>query len=198
MICVALYDDHTFVTDALKQYLSVYDDIDIVGVGNTIDEVLSIIGSTNPDLLIADIFSDENRGTTLFVEAFKKNPNLKIIIFSSITNSFLIDSLYQMGITAIVNKNEGFEHLYTEIFKVTKNINSTKKRIQTLPSLTPREKEIVHLLCEGYASKEIAAALGNSFNTIDNQKKALLKKYNCSNSTELVVKLGQMGLISVL
>ncbi|MBK9256199.1 MAG: response regulator transcription factor [Saprospiraceae bacterium] len=198
MICVALYDDHTFVTDAMKQYLSVYADIDIVGVGNTIDDVLSIIDSTNPDLLIADIFSDENRGTTLFVEAFKKNPNLKIIIFSSITSSFLIDSLYQMGITAIVNKNEGLEHLYTEIIKVTKNINSTKKRIQSLPSLTPREKEIVRLLCEGYASKEIAAALGNSFNTIDNQKKALLKKFNCSNSTELVVKLGQMGLISVL
>ncbi|MBK8624536.1 MAG: response regulator transcription factor [Saprospiraceae bacterium] len=198
MICVALYDDHTFVTDAMKQSLSVYDDIDIVGVGNTIDDVLSFIDSTNPDLLIADIFSDENRGTTLFTEAFKKNPNLKIIIFSSITNSFLIDSLYQMGISAIVNKNEGFERLYIEIIKVTKNIYSTKKMIQSLPSLTPREKEIVLLLCKGCASKEIALALGSSFNTVENQKNALLKKFNCSNSTELVAKLAQMGLISIL
>ena len=84
MIRVALYDDHAFVTDAIKQYLSVYTDIDIVGIGNTIDEVLNILRNTKPDILIADIFSDENRGTTLFTEAFKNDPHLKIIIFSNI------------------------------------------------------------------------------------------------------------------
>ena len=54
--------------------------------------------------------------------------------------------------------------------------------------ITKREKEIIALLAQGKASKEIAYILGLAKNTVDNYRQKLLKKFNASSSTELVIK----------
>ena len=64
--------------------------------------------------------------------------------------------------------------------------------------LTKREKEIAILLTKGFSAKEIAEVIGSSQNTINNQKNAMLEKFDCVNSTELIVKLSQMGLLGIL
>jgi DNA-binding CsgD family transcriptional regulator len=56
------------------------------------------------------------------------------------------------------------------------------------PTLTKREKEIVTLLGQGNASKQIAHILGIHKTTVDNHRQRLLKKFNASSSTELVLK----------
>jgi len=64
--------------------------------------------------------------------------------------------------------------------------------------LTSRERDIAMLLAKGCSSKEIAETLGLSQNTINNQKNAMLEKFNCINSVDLIVKLTQMGMIGIL
>ncbi|MBL0191897.1 MAG: response regulator transcription factor, partial [Saprospiraceae bacterium] len=73
-----------------------------------------------------------------------------------------------------------------------------KKSKPSIPKLTKREKEISQLMAKGLAAKEIADILGSSPNTINNQKNRLLEKFECTNSTELVVKLAQMGLMGII
>lgn len=63
--------------------------------------------------------------------------------------------------------------------------------------LTHREKEIVKYLAKGLAAKEIAVLTETAVNTINNQKKHLLAKFDCINTTELVSKLTQMGYIKL-
>ena len=53
-------------------------------------------------------------------------------------------------------------------------------------NLTKREKLVVELLSQGYSSKQIAWHLKSSKNTVDNQRKNMLKKTNTKNVTELV------------
>ncbi len=198
MITLSLYDDHAFVTDAIAQHLSQYENLSVVSKTHTIADTLEKLSSLEPDILISDIFSDENNGTKLFEEAFKMYPHIKIVAFSSITNEFLIDSLLEIGVASIVHKKDGFDKLYQEIINVSLLHSPKKTNIQETPTLTPREKEIVIWIAKGYSSKEIANTLGTSIHTTENQKKALLKKFDCVNSTKLIVKLGKMGLIGII
>lgn len=61
------------------------------------------------------------------------------------------------------------------------------------PKLTQREKEIIHLLAQGKASKEIAYQLKIAKNTVDNHRQRLLKKFNAVSSAELIFKAIGIG-----
>lgn len=64
-----------------------------------------------------------------------------------------------------------------------------------LEALTPREKEIVELLSKGFSSKEISERLNVSVHTIQKHRKNILRKTNCSNTSELVSKCIMEGLV---
>jgi DNA-binding CsgD family transcriptional regulator len=59
---------------------------------------------------------------------------------------------------------------------------------KTYPKVTKREKEIIALLSQGKASKQISDVLGITKNTVDNHRQRLLKKFDVTSSAELVVK----------
>ncbi len=54
--------------------------------------------------------------------------------------------------------------------------------------VTPREREVVHLLARGYSSRKIAAALEISFHTVESYRKHLLQKFNAKTTVEMVLK----------
>lgn len=56
------------------------------------------------------------------------------------------------------------------------------------PNTSQREKEIIGLLSQGKASKQIAEILGITKNTVDNHRQRLLKKFGVQSSAELVIK----------
>lgn len=59
---------------------------------------------------------------------------------------------------------------------------------KSYPTLTKREKDIIVLLSQGNASKQISYILGIKKNTVDNHRQRLLKKFGVSSSAELVIK----------
>jgi DNA-binding CsgD family transcriptional regulator len=54
--------------------------------------------------------------------------------------------------------------------------------------ITPREKEVMHLLAKGLSSRKIAEALGISFHTVESYRKHLLQKFNSKTTVEMVLK----------
>lgn len=195
---ILIYDDHNFVTEAIAQYITQHTDEHIVDRCHTVVDVKNSLRYNEVDILISDVLSDEDAGFSLFEYVVKKYPHIKIIIYSSISNKFIIQSLLDMGVSEVVSKKETIENLW---FIIQKNLalHVTKTKNTSLPpKLTNREKEIVLHLAKGLSAKEIADTLGSSPSTINNQKNTLLEKYDCLNSTELVVKLSQLGLIGVL
>lgn len=195
-----LYDDHDVVTHAISSYISKDPRFELVACCHTIDEVKSSIKKDVPDIIISDVLSDEDAGLTLFEYLSKEFSSVKIVVFTSINNEFVIQSLLDLGVSAVVNKREKIHTLMDvthSVFHDLKLKRSTQNEYLNL-QLTPREKEIVRYLIKGLSAKEIANELNSSPHTVNNQKNALLEKFDCVNSTELVVKLNQMGLIGIL
>ena len=55
--------------------------------------------------------------------------------------------------------------------------------------ITPKEKEILHLIAEGFSSKQIAERLSISFYTVQTHRKNMLAKMGVKNTPELIVKM---------
>ncbi len=58
--------------------------------------------------------------------------------------------------------------------------------------LTPREKEVMHLLAQGYSSRMIAVEMRISFHTVESFRKKLLHKFNVKTTVEMVLKAGRV------
>jgi DNA-binding CsgD family transcriptional regulator len=59
-------------------------------------------------------------------------------------------------------------------------------------AVTPREKQVMLLLAQGYSSRKIAAEMGISFHTVESFRKKLLHKFNVKTTIEMVLKAGQV------
>jgi DNA-binding NarL/FixJ family response regulator len=195
---ILLYDDHNFVTGAISAYIKEQIQGCCTLRCHTIEEAIHSLSMNEVNLVISDVLSDEDAGFTIFELLAKKYPHTKVVAYTSITNPFIIQSLSDLGVSAVVNKKESIENLWQIVRKIVLDTKVKSKNVTPVIYLTKREKEIADLLTKGLSAKEIADKLGSSQNTINNQKNAMLEKFDCVNSTELIVKLTQMGLIGIL
>ena len=195
---IALFDDHPIILEGLNNYFSKKADVEVVGAVSTKAEVIKLLSSTSVDILISDVITDEELGLELFEEIQAMNIDTKVIVYSSLQGDLVHNFLYEYGVVAILNKSKGLEELW-QMVEVAYLATEYKKKSSDSPPpmLTPKEKEIVKYLARGLAAKEIAAITQTSVNTINNQKNHLLAKFECVNTTELVLKLTQMGYVKL-
>lgn len=195
---LAIFDDHPLVIDCLVDYLKQKPDVEIIGTAKNKQETLELVQSQDVDILIADILTEEEVGLSLFEEIQKKRLATKIIVFTNISSEFIKDYLFDYGVVAFINKKESLENLWETIKLVSQNLKYQSPVLNNLPpTLTPKEKEILGYMAKGLAAKEIAILTNTSVNTINNQKNHLIEKFNCTNSTELAIKLIHMGYLKI-
>ncbi len=151
----------------------------------------------------------------LFGMEAEKRRSFNFTIYSRIlngSNEYIWNSLQYPAIYFDENDNYLFGMaLYTNINHLMKSdaepmltvLDSTKKTQQiftcytptnqlgissSYPNISKREKEVIALLGQGKASKQISDILGITKNTVDNHRQRLLKKFNVKSSAELVIK----------
>jgi two-component system, NarL family, response regulator DesR len=195
---IAIFDDHEFVIDSIVTFLKQKPEVEIVGTAKNKHDILKLLSTQEVHILIADILTEEEIGLSLFEEIQKKGFASKVIVFTNITSEFIKDYLFDYGVVAFLNKKESIENLW-ETIKVAYQNTKYQSQVSTNlpPTLTLKEKEIVGFLAKGLAAKEIAILTNTSVNTINNQKNHLIEKFNCTNSTELAIKLIHMGYLKM-
>lgn len=194
---ILLYDDHILVTEAIASYIRNVDHKISIVQCQTTAAVKESVGEMIPDIFISDVLSPENAGLSLFHYFNQFYPSVKIIVYTSITNSYILESLINLGIFRVVNKSEKISTLWESVEETLKTQKTVTISDHPELILTIREKEVVEYLSKGMSAKEIAKLLGTSVNTVNNQKNELLARLNCNNSTDLVIKLTQMGFIGI-
>jgi len=196
---IIIFDDHTFVLNTLKDYLSKKPQVEIAGTANTKKEAIDLLSTKQADIFISDVLTEEEIGLSLFEEIQARGFGVKIVVYSSITSEFVKQYLFEYGVLAILHKSESLEKLWETLQLVHSNdkYKDKSQKWEQPPQLTPKEQEIARYMAKGLAAKEIAVLTNNSVNTINNQKSHLLLKFHCTNSTELVLKLLQMGYLKV-
>jgi two-component system nitrate/nitrite response regulator NarL len=205
MTKILIIDDHPLVADGIKTMLGHVDDMQIMGVCKTANDVLRFAHMDEINVILLDISLPDMDGLHLCEQLRKNKVTAKIIGLTSTNEAGIIAGLLQRGGNGYLLKNMEREELIEAIQtvlsgriylskaaneKLLEQFQSIHSAVDAVPVVTRREKEILQLLSEGLKGPQIAEKLFLSYHTIETHRKNLLKKLN-ANSLQMLLKIAR-------
>lgn len=198
-INVLLVDDHNVVRDGLRLILQLNDLIKVCGEAGSLNETVMMIGKTHPDVILLDFKLPDGDGINGCIRIKSQFPSVKIIILTAYSQEHLVMETIRAGADGYLLKNIKSDELIKTIIKVYEgdsvldtsvtegvfnNIISHNDKLDTSHKLSAKETNIIQMVSQGKANKEIAEALSISDKTVRNYISNIFKKLNVSNRTE--------------
>lgn len=205
----------------IEHSLSGMPDIEISGAAEVSEGVLSTIDNLPPDVALVDIDASSDTGLTLARKIKQRSPNIGVILLTSNPNDVQLFQALKAQATAYLSKEITADQLASIIRRVAHGEHPINESLTTRPKvaeqvlrqfqelswrneaeafispLTPREREILNYMAQGYANKQIATELGISEQTIKNHVTSILRKLNVNARTEAVVVAIKQGIICI-
>jgi len=194
-----LADDHTILVEGLKALLA--PEFEVVATAADGREVLKAAETHQPDLILLDISMPGLNGIEAARRLTQSNPGAKLIILSMHADLSFVSAAFEAGVAGYVLKQSAATELVTALHSVDRGrcyiSTSIQKRLGTEMTdflqrlrklsgdLTPRENEVLQLLAEGKARKEIAQILGISVKTVEFHKQKIGEKLDIHTNAEL-------------
>src|SRR5258708_1973994 len=194
-ITVLLADDHTVVRQGLRALLVVEGDIDIVGGAGTGRQTGQLTEKLTTDVVVMDIAMPLLNGLEATRQITKQVPATKVLILSSYSDDDYVQQLTEAGAAGYLVKQTAANDLLKGIREAHKGnaffSPSIAKRLrdqcreafasgQTVKRrtdyLTTREAEVLQLIAEGRANKQIAAELCISIKTVEKHRQQVMNK----------------------
>jgi DNA-binding NarL/FixJ family response regulator len=199
MIHLIIADDHPVIIDGIKTILEKEKDIKLVATVADGNALLEILETTHADVVLTDINMPGMNGIDATKLITEKYPEIKVIAFSQYDEKRFIKQVLKRGaagymlkstparefIHAIKMVHEGGMYLSPGLPNVFGD--QPKRRSSYLfPELSPRELEVLKLICEEKNTQEIADELFISYNTVETHRANILLKVGAKNSAGLV------------
>lgn len=212
MIRIILADDHEMFRSGLKGLLQKEDQIKVVAEAQDGEVLLEKLAVARAECVILDLSMPNMDGLTTLKEIRKTFPDLKTIILTMQKDVEHFKHAMSAGANGYVLKDSAYEQLVMAIKVVMKGKNYISPSISNMiteqfvrsmgetdvPSLeilTQREKEILSLIAQGKANKNIASELNISIRTVETHRSRLIHKLNIKTPAGLVKYAISKGLI---
>lgn len=214
-INILLVDDHTLIREGLKLILKKNKQFKIIGEASNGVEALEFLekNAAKTHVMLLDITMPELDGFEVAKVVKKKYSDLKVLALTMHNEESYITKMIDVGVHGYVLKDSNLDDLSSAIKTILDDkpyyssdvsavmINSLmnkdkQKDNNAIDNLTEREKEIIHLISDGYKSSEIADKLELSTRTIEVHRRNLMKKLEVKNTAELVSYVLKSKLIS--
>jgi two-component system response regulator NreC len=204
-------DDHTIVRSGVHLLLEGEADIEVVGEALNGQEALAQAEKLQPDVILMDISMPEMDGLEATRQVKARWPAINVLMLTMHRSDEYFFEALKLGASGYILKaadtdelvnavrvvGQGEVFLYPSMAKKLLNDYlrrlDANSRIEAL--LSDREKEIMHMLVEGYSNKEIAARLVVSLSTVHTHRGNLMRKLGLSSQHELVNYAREHGLI---
>jgi DNA-binding NarL/FixJ family response regulator len=204
---MVVVDDHPIVISGIAGLLSDLENIEIMEKMQSGITLLDYIENNTVDLVLIDIFLPVVTGIDLCKAIKQKYPQVIVIGMSSQSERSLVMQFIQNGGNGYILKSASFDEFKNCINKAiegeivfsdeVKTIVSQplSEDLDTIPSLSRREKDIALLLSKGKQTQEIADELFLSFLTVQTHRRNILQKYKTKNVAELLTLLLKNNLL---
>jgi two-component system, NarL family, response regulator NreC len=210
---IVLADDHALIRQGLKKLIEENKSLEVVGEAGDGLELLDVLDSITPDLIILDISMPHLRGVEVISEAKRLCPDVKILMITMHKSEQYFLCAMSAGADGYLLKEDSDNELLVAIDEVMNDImyisphlaeefsdevikNYREKGIFPCETLTNREIEVLKHVAEGLTSKEIAEVLSISIRTVEHHRANLLKKLNLKNTADLIKHAIQNGFIN--
>jgi DNA-binding NarL/FixJ family response regulator len=176
MIEVLLVDDHLLVRSGLAALVDSAPDMKVVGAASEGREALDLLATIRPNVVLMDLSMPGMDGVTATREVVRLAPGSQVLVLTSFADRSRVREAIDAGAVGYVLKDADPSELLDAIRAVARGESPLDPRVaRTLlelrsanvnAELTAREREVLTLVGEGKASKQIARALGISERTV--------------------------------
>lgn len=195
-IKVLLADDHTVVRQGLKALLEAEPDIAVVGEASNGREAVQMTRKLLPDVVVMDIAMPSLNGLEATRQIAKEVPSAKLLVLSSYNDDEYVHQVTGAGATGYLLKQTAATDLIKAVREtrrgnaffspaISKRLveryrEAFQNGVSTKPQnpLTSREAEVLQLIAEGRANKQIAAELCISIKTVEKHRQQVMNKLN--------------------
>lgn len=200
MVKIIIAEDQGMLLGALGSLLDMEEDFEVVGKAANGEEAIKLVHEHNPDICIMDIEMPVKTGLTAAEEL--KDHSCKIIILTTFARAGYFERARRAGVRGYLLKDSPIEDLVKSIRLIMDGRRIYAPELVDLiyeyesspeNPLTDRESEVLQLVAEGKATKEIAQELYLSHGTVRNYISIILEKLNVSNRIEAISRFKEMG-----
>lgn len=194
---IILADDHKIFAAGLKRLLET--EFEVVAVLEDGESLVSAARELRPDVVVADISMPRLNGIEAARQIMADDPSTKVVLLTmheevSYATTALADGVHGYVLKhsdpaelllaireALAGRVFVAPALAKDVFRASRSKTATKES-----KLTPRQRDILRLLTEGLAAKEIAARLHLSRKTVEYHKYRMMQNLGLETSAELI------------
>ena len=171
---VALVDDHRLVRVGLRSLLESTPGFAVVGEAGDGREAVDLVTSTTPDVVLMDLSMPDVDGVTATRAIVATHPEVRVLVLTSFTDRARVQEVLAAGATGYVLKDCEPEELLSAVRAAARGHVPLDPRVAGAllpspgggPTLSPREEEVLRLVAQGLANKQVARALGITERTV--------------------------------
>jgi len=211
---ILLVDDHDMVRSGLRVLLEKEPGLRVVGEASDGRKAVKMVHELSVDVVVMDLRLPDLNGIEAARQTIAARPGIKVIGLSGVGDERSAVEMLRAGASGYVVKDSAFEELVTAIDTVMKGdvfispsvaglflgdyLNrGDRAKDSAFSVLSPREREVLQLIAEGKATKQVAAQLSVSVKTAETHRRNLMEKLNVDNVAELTkyaIREGLTGL----
>lgn len=210
---ILIAEDHEMIRDGLSLIIESVPHYEIVGVTSDGLETVAAVKSLKPDLVMMDLSMPKMNGLEATREIKQLPFEVKVLVLTVHQDVEYVSEAFRIGADGYILKRSSKEELLSALESVFSgeqfvspmidyNIEEqsddlpSSEKLTTWQSTTPRERQILKLIAEGYTNNEIADMLFISVKTVETHRSNLMKKIGAHNASELTAYAMRRGLVS--
>jgi two-component system response regulator NreC len=200
---ILLADDHEIVRRGIRMLIEKEPGWEICGESVDGRKAVALAEKLAPDVVVLDLGMPELNGLEATRQIKRARPKTEVLIFTGEESEQLIHDVFAAGARSYILKSDLGHHLVAAIRALGQHKHYFTNRISEIvfaryfageagagqekeEGLTPREREIVQLLCEGKSNKETAAVLGISVKTVETHRASTMRKLRLDSFADLM------------
>ncbi len=214
VISVVLADDHAVVRTGLKAVLSTAKDMRVIGEASNGAEAIAMVRRLDPDVLVMDLSMPQMDGVEATRQLAAESIRTRILILTMHPPDEALIPLVELGIAGFLQKTAAdrelvdavraaaFGDTYLQPAAARVLANGMRKRAEHADErsgfdrLTPRERDVLRLIAQGFSAPEIGTRLTISPKTVETYKQRIHEKLGLTHRSEYVQYALKLGLLT--
>lgn len=207
-IRLLIVDDHSIVREGLRAFLRLQDGIEVVGEAAAADEAVREAASLSPDVVILDLVMPGGDGVGAIHRIIEAAPGARVLVLTSFADDSQIFAATAAGAAGYLLKDIDPQALADGIRDVHAGRpalhpavaarlmqRGTAAGVVPHSDMTARERDVLRLMVEGLANKQIAQRLGIGEKTVKTHVSRVLAKLGVADRTQAAVLAIREGLV---
>ena len=197
-------DDHALLRQGIASLIDIEPDMELVAQAATGREAIEQFRRHQPDITLMDLQMPDMTGMEAIIAIRGEFPNARIIVFTTYVGDVQVMRALKAGARGYLLKG----NVHTDLLETIRAVHAGRKRIPpevaselamhtAEDQLTERELEILKLIAQGNANKEIAAELSIREDTVKSHVGNILEKLGANDRTHAVTIGLKRGIIAI-